>query len=172
MSSVSEPPSEPKPEQNAEPNREPLDVDGILQAIRVQLLKRQEQAEQEALDFDAIARGEVATPAVRLPAALHEAVFRAAMLREDVRASPRAPTRRNPNIGRLLEHLRMRKHRIALRYVDAAAQRQIAFNVEASRALVQLVAALEAEGRDERIGQMQAEVELLRRRVAELEQRS
>ena len=65
--------------------------------------------------------------------------------------------------------MRDRLRSMILCSVDAAADRQIAFNAAAANAISELVAALEAEGA--RTFELQREIELLRARIEALEKR-
>ncbi|MCX6017988.1 MAG: hypothetical protein NTZ50_05685 [Chloroflexi bacterium] len=159
-------------------NDEKLDIEGILQAIRIQILQRREKASTEGIDFDALARGTGSIPdAVRFPPSLHESMFQAEMLRDKTQVSLFVTARPMPIIGGLIQRLRTGLHQIAVFYVNIAAQRQIAFNVEVARSLTQLVSTLEAEQKSESaadasIAQMREEIDYLKRRVEELEHQS
>ena len=139
---------------------DPLDVDGILHTLR----KNIRQRAATPPDFDTVARGEVQPVAPkRLPAQVHEAVFRAERLHDQTRLPlPHAAPGRS-----LAQRMRDRLRSMILCSVDAAADRQIAFNAAAANAISELVAALEAEGAH--TFELQREIELLRERIEALE---
>jgi hypothetical protein len=153
---------------------EPVDVEAIMLSLRAEILRRRSDAEAHGIDFDATDR-RLPRP-VRLPPTLHDAVFEAQVQANATTPPIAVPTSRLPIVGRLVDRLRARAHRLARSHVDFAMRRQAAFNAPVAAALSQLVAALEAEEAERRarvaeIADLRREIERLQQRIAALEQR-
>jgi len=154
-----------------------VDVEGIVLSLREQLRRRRASAEEQGIDFDALARGDHRTPRpLRLPPTLHDAVFEAEMSADTTRIAPGFVKSALPILGRIVDRVKLRAHRLALSYVELAARRQSAFNVQVAASLSQLVAALEAEETANRahvaeIAALRSEVERLQQRIDLLERR-
>lgn len=78
---------------------------------------------------------------------------------------------RNPIVGRAWAVVRRKIHGEVRTYVDAMVARQMAFNSAVVRVIQRLVEHLEARRAEDRIAALEEEVERLRQRIAELDER-
>ncbi len=162
-------PATPQPADSVLSIRDPqLDVDAIMAEIRAALMQRRIDAEARGIDFDDIAMGRYNVPGSdRFPMELHEALQQASLLRDGSQVSLFVTPASVPIIGGLLQRIRTALHQAIIFYVNMSAERQIAFNVEVSRALNRLTASL-----DKQLAEKDAQIAALQARIDAMEQRT
>ncbi len=131
-------------------------------------MQRRIDAEARGIDFDDIAMGRYSVPGSdRFPMELHEALQQASLLRDGSQVSLFVTPTSVPIVGGLLQRVRTALHQAIIFYVNMSAERQIAFNVEASRALNRLTASL-----DKQLAEKDAQIAALQARIDAMEQRT
>jgi hypothetical protein len=166
-STSSEPaPAVPLPPESVLSIRDPqLNVDAIMAEIRAALMKRKAEAEARGVDFDDLALGRYLLPDNnRFPIELRESLQQASLLSDSTQVSLFVTPTSTPVIGGLIQRVRMALHQAIIFYVNMSAQRQIAFNVEASKSLNRLTAAM-----DKQLTEKDAQIAALQKRIEELE---
>ena len=167
-STPSEPaPAVPLPPESVLSIRDPqLDVDAIMAEIRASLMQRRADAESRGINYEEIAMGRYTVPgSQRFPVELHEALQQASLLRDSTQVSLFVTPSSIPIVGGLIQRIRTALHQAIIFYVNMSAQRQIAFNVEASKALNRLTGSL-----DKQLAERDAQIAALQKRIDELEQ--
>jgi hypothetical protein len=169
-STPSEPASAtPQPPESILSIRDPkLDVDTIMAEIRASLMKRRAEAEARGVNFDDMAMGRYIVPGNdRFPMELHEALQQVSLLRDSTQVSLFVTPSGIPIIGGLVQRIRTALHQAVIFYVNMSAERQIAYNVEVSRALNRLTAAM-----NKQLTEKDAQIADLQKRVEALEQQA
>lgn len=162
-------PAAPQPPETVLSIRDPqLDVDAIMVEIRAALMQRKAEAEARGVNFDDMAMGRYIVPGSdRFPMELHEALQQVSLLRDSTQVSLFVTPSSTPIIGGWIQRVRTALHQAIVFYVNMSAERQIAFNVEVSKTLNRLTAAL-----DKQLAEKDAQIATLQKRIDDLEQQA
>jgi hypothetical protein len=150
-----------------------IDVEKVMAEIRMAIERRRAEAEARGLNFEQLATGRYQIPTGnRFPGKLYESLYQASLLRDKSLVSPFITPVPVPLVGRLVQRIRGALHQLVIFYVNMSAERQIAFNIETSRALNRLVDALDKEAASDMAAQaLSARVSQLEEKIANLERR-
>jgi hypothetical protein len=148
-----------------------INVEEIMTRIRERISQRRAQASAQGLDYDRLAGDAKVIPSGTLATDLYYDLHQLRTTAESIWV-PSAMRDRHfpPLINSALFRLENLLHRLALKYVNMLAGRQVVFNRAASSILTSTVRELEQT--DARVETLDQQVSALRERLAKLEQSS
>lgn len=148
-----------------------INVEEIMARIRERLRKRRAQASAQGLDYDHLVNDDKALQSGTLSADLYYDLHQLRTTAESIWV-PSAMRDRHfpPLINSVLFRTENLFHRLALKYVNMLAGRQVVFNRAAASIVTSILRQLEQD--DARIKALEKQIQELRERLARVEQSS
>lgn len=152
-----------EPEQIIEIRDPEINVEEIMQRIRERVQQRREQAKSQGLDYDKLVDENLSGTSGRLPPDLYYELQQLCTNADAIGVSVSVRDRRLPLLNPLALRIETLLHRLAVKYVNMLAGRQITLNRSSAYILAGLLRAVEE--RDVRLEALEKEVAELRARL-------
>lgn len=161
-------------EQIVEIRDKEIDTEAIMRQIRENIRQRREIAREQGVDFDAFVDGLYRKGEGHFASEVYYNLRRASSSYDRITVKRYISPRQIPIIGPLIQRVRISLHDLVIYYVNMLGSKQVSFNEAMVYVLSNLLKGLEkdAEQKAVELAALREEIQKLRIRVTELEERT